>query len=50
MSHLTLDDLPEHERQDAAKARAMLDPYVALMRVDWKEPCHADAAQLPLAD
>lgn len=50
MCCLSLDELPEHERQDAAKARAMLDPYVALMRVDWKEPCHADAAQLPLAD
>lgn len=42
MSHLTIEDLPEHERQDAAKARAMLDPYLQIASIEWmpepKEP------------
>jgi hypothetical protein len=38
MSHLTMDDLPEHERADVAKAKAMLDPYVQIAAVDWTSP------------
>lgn len=42
MSQLSVMELPEQERADVAKARALLDPYLQIASVEWmpqpKEP------------
>lgn len=50
MSQLDINELSPAERAALEATWAQLQQHLALTRIDWKEPCHADAAQLPLAD
>lgn len=38
MSQLTADQLPDDERADVAKAKALIDPYVQIASVEWLAP------------
>jgi hypothetical protein len=42
MSHLNLEDLSQREREEIDKALAMLNPYLAMSKVDWSIPMTKD--------
>lgn len=47
MSQLTADQLNANDLADVEAARKLLDPYIALMLIDWKEGDHASAVHHP---